>query len=87
MDQNFATKADFKEFFMTKNDLKDVQNEMKDLKTELQTEIKDFRVRLSDQTLFFSSFDTTLKTNHLKIYIRPKKNGLKNPSFFFRYFP
>jgi hypothetical protein len=38
---------------MTKNDLKDVQNEMKDLKTELQTEIKDFRVRPSDQTLFF----------------------------------
>lgn len=41
MDQNFATKADFKEhYFMTKNDLKDVQNEMKELKTELKNEFK-----------------------------------------------
>ena len=47
MDQNFATKADFKEhYFMTKTDLKDVQTEMKDLKSELQTEIKDLRTEL-----------------------------------------
>ena len=44
MDQNFATKADYKEhYFMTKTDLKDVQNEMKDLKSELQSEMKDLR--------------------------------------------
>jgi len=44
MDQNFATKADFKEhYFMTKNDLKDVQNEMKELRNELQTEMKDLK--------------------------------------------
>lgn len=41
MDQNFATKADFKEhYFMTKSDLKDVQNEMKELKTDLKNEFK-----------------------------------------------
>ena len=47
MDQNFATKADFKEhYFMTKTDLKEVQNEMKDLKNELQTEMKNLENRL-----------------------------------------
>ena len=50
MDQNFATKADFKEhYFMTKTDLKDVQNEMKDLKTELQSEIKDLKTELQSE--------------------------------------
>lgn len=49
MDQNFATKADFKEhYFMTKTDLKDVQSEMKDLKSELQNEMKDLRNELKD---------------------------------------
>ena len=44
MDQNFATKADFKEhYFMTKTDLKDVQNEMKDLKSGLQSEMKELK--------------------------------------------
>ena len=44
MDQNFATKSDFKEhYFMTKTDLKEVQNEMKDLKNEIQTEMKELR--------------------------------------------
>lgn len=47
MDQNFATKSDFKEhYFMTKTDLKEVQNEMKDLKNELQTQIKDLRIEV-----------------------------------------
>ena len=41
MDQNFATKSDFKEhYFMTKTDLKDVQSEMKDLKTEFKSDLK-----------------------------------------------
>ena len=53
MDQNFATKADFKEhYFMTKNDLKDVQVEMKELKTEIQSEMKElkteFKVDIKD---------------------------------------
>ena len=48
MDQNFATKADFKEhYFMTKHDLKNVQNEMKEMKTELQSDIKDLEHRLT----------------------------------------
>ena len=47
MDQNFATKADFKEhYFMTKTDLKEVQNEMKNLENRLQTEIKDLRTEV-----------------------------------------
>ena len=46
MDQNFATKADFKEhYFMTKTDLKEVQNEMKVLKTDLQSEMKDLKTK------------------------------------------
>ena len=50
MDQNFATKADFKEhYFMTKTDLKDVQNEMKNLKNELQTEMKDLKSELQTE--------------------------------------
>ena len=53
MDQNFATKADFKEhYFMTKNDLKDVQNEIKDVRNEmkaLKTEIKnEFKADIKD---------------------------------------
>ena len=48
MDQNFATKADFKEhYFMTKTDLKEVQTEMKDLKNEIQTDIKDLKTLVS----------------------------------------
>lgn len=47
MDQNFATKADFKEhYFMTKTDLKEVQNGMKNLENKLQTEIKDLRTEV-----------------------------------------
>ena len=50
MDQNFATKADFKEhYFMTKTDLKDVQNEMKDLKSEIQNEMKDLKSELQTE--------------------------------------
>jgi hypothetical protein len=48
MDQNFATKADFKEhYFMTKNDLKDVQNEMKEMRTEFKVDMKDLEHRLT----------------------------------------
>lgn len=48
MDQNFATKADFKEhYFMTKNDLKDVQNEMKKMRTEFKVDMKDLEHRLT----------------------------------------
>jgi DNA-binding transcriptional MerR regulator len=50
MDQNFATKADFKEhYFMTKTDLSGVQGEMKELRTELQTEMKELRTELQTQ--------------------------------------
>jgi hypothetical protein len=61
MDQNFATKADFKEhYFMTRSDMKDVQiklqtdmqklqTEMKDLKTDLQTEMKDMQFGLESK--------------------------------------
>ena len=50
MDQNFATKSDFKEhYFMTKNDLKDVQNEMNDLKNELQSDMKDLKSELQSE--------------------------------------
>lgn len=61
MDQNFATKADFKEhYFMTKTDLKDVQNEMKELKNELQSEIKDLK----------SEFKTDMKDLEHRLTIR-----------------
>ena len=44
MDQNFATKADFKEhYFMTKTDLSEVRSEMKEFKTEIQSEMKELR--------------------------------------------
>jgi hypothetical protein len=47
MDQNFATKADFKEFyFMTKTDLSKLQSEMKELKTELQSEMKELKTEI-----------------------------------------
>ncbi len=47
MDQNFATKADFKEhYFMTKTDLSEVQAEMKDLEIKLKSEIKDLKTEL-----------------------------------------
>ena len=61
MDQNFATKADFKEhYFMTKNDLKDVQNEMKELKSEIQNEMKDLK----------SSFKTEIKDLEHRLTVR-----------------
>jgi hypothetical protein len=51
MDQNFATKADFKEhYFMTRSDMKDVESrlqaDMKDLRSELQADMKDLRSEL-----------------------------------------
>ena len=56
MDQNFATKSDFKEhYFMTKTDLKDVQNEMRTLKVDLQTEMKDLKIDLQTEMKDFRS--------------------------------
>ncbi len=56
MDQNFATKADFKEhYFMSRNDLKEVQSEMKGLKTELQTDLKELKIELKDIRTEFKS--------------------------------
>ena len=47
MDQNFATKADFKEhYFMTKADMQALQFDMKDLRSELQTDMKELRSEL-----------------------------------------
>ena len=49
MDQNLATIHDFREhYLMTKNDLKDVQNDIKNLKAELQNEIKSVRIEMKD---------------------------------------
>ncbi|MFZ4713301.1 MAG: hypothetical protein ACOYL6_06305 [Bacteriovoracaceae bacterium] len=48
MDQNFATKADFKEhYFMTKADLNEVRSEMKDLQVELRSEMKELKTELN----------------------------------------
>ena len=52
MDQNFATKADFREhYLMTKNDLKALQTEfksdMKNLQTEFKSDMKDLEHRLT----------------------------------------
>ena len=61
MDQNFATKSDFKEhYFMTKNDLKDVQNEMKELKNEIQSEMKELT----------NEFKTDLKDLEYRLTVR-----------------
>ena len=50
MDQNFATKADFKEhYFMTKTDLKDVQNEMKELKNEIKSGMNEFKNEIKSE--------------------------------------
>ena len=60
MDQNFATKADFKEhYFMTKadslkfkNEMNEFRNEIKNdfanLKTELKNDFKDIRLEMKD---------------------------------------
>ena len=78
MDQNFATKSDFKEhYFMTKNDLKDVQNEMKDLKTELQSEMKDLKTELqSEMKDLKAEFKTDIKD--LKIEFKTDMKDLEN---------
>ena len=72
MDQNFATKSDFKEhYFMTKNDMKDLktelQTEMKDLKTELQTDIKEIK---ADMNILKNEFKTVLKDLEHRLTIR-----------------
>ncbi|MGZ3787395.1 MAG: coiled-coil domain-containing protein [Bacteriovorax sp.] len=64
MDQNFATKADFKEhYFMTKADLKEVQNEMKDLKTDLQAEMKNLKTDLTNLETKFKNDMKELEHN------------------------
>ena len=61
MDQNFATKSDFKEhYFMTKNDLKDVQNDMKELKSDLQNDMKELK----------SEFKTEMKDIEYRLTVR-----------------
>lgn len=50
MDQNFATKADFKEhYFMTSADLKHFHQEMKTAHNELKNEIKELRIELKNE--------------------------------------
>ena len=72
MDQNFATKADFKEhYFMTKNDLKDVQNEMKGLKNELQAEMKELKNELqAEMKGIKNEFKTDMKDLEQRLTVR-----------------
>lgn len=72
MDQNFATKADFKEhYFMTKTDLKDVQNEMKDLKSELQSEMKEMKTEFKvDMKEMRTEFKVDMKDLEHRLTVR-----------------
>lgn len=48
MDQNFATKSDLKEhYFMVKADLVSIQTEIKEFKTETQSNFKDLEHKLT----------------------------------------
>lgn len=52
MDQNFATKTDFKEhYFMTKNDLKDLQSEVSSVASEIRSEMKDLKTEFKTDIL------------------------------------
>jgi DNA-binding transcriptional MerR regulator len=72
MDQNFATKADFKEhYFMTKTDLKEVQTEMKELKSEIQNEMKKLKNEIQNELKDMKSdFKTDMKDLEHRLTIR-----------------
>ncbi len=69
MDQNFATKADFKEhYFMTKADLKDIQNEMHELCNKLTHDMKNLEGKIqSDMKSLEGKIQSDLKSLEGKI--------------------
>ena len=65
MDQNFATKADFREhYLMTKNDLKALQTEFKSDMKNLQTEFK------SDMKNLQTEFKSDMKDLEHRLTVR-----------------
>lgn len=73
MDQNFATKTDFKEhYFMTKNDLKDLQNEVSHVASEIRSEMKELKIELKNDIK-----DLQNEVNHVANEIRNEMKDLK----------
>jgi gas vesicle protein len=68
MDQNFATKTDFKEhYFMTKNDLKDVQNDLKDVQNEMKNDLKGVQNEVKELK---NEFKTDIKDLEHRLAVR-----------------
>ena len=77
MDQNFATKADFKEhYFMTKSDLKEVQSEMNALKSELKNDMFELQSKLKTE---MNELRTDVKTeiNELRTELKDDIKDLR----------
>lgn len=72
MDQNFASKADFKEhYLMTKSDLQKVEYEMKELRTELQSDVKELRAELQSEVKDLrTELQSDLKSLENKLTVR-----------------